>query len=76
MKTLKYIYIGQGFYGKSMTRMPPFYRLDDNGEVLTGETLGTIESALSDGYHVHIRPANKNEMEWANRQLEDILRSY
>lgn len=63
------IFIGSNFYWKSGTQMSSIYNV--NGE---REDWGTVQLYLEKGEKVSIRPANKKEMECAEKMLNDIMK--
>lgn len=65
------VFIGDKFYRQSGTIMSPVYQVV-NG-VLYRSDWGKINIALSEGQEVHIRPANEQELNWANNKLIEIL---
>lgn len=69
--TRKLFYIGDNFYWNSGTSMSPIYEVD------TGKRYdwGFVQGDLKKGKTVNIRPANKEELAWAENRLSLILKS-
>jgi len=69
------MFIGEQFYRDSGTVMGCLY---DVGEEGSGECQRSdwakVNMALNRGEEVHIRPANEEEMLWAYRELERVIR--
>ena len=70
---MRLIYIGENFYSASDTYMSSIYELKD-GEVIRSDWC-KVQIALEEGREVHIRQANKREMEWAHKKLGRFLAS-
>lgn len=69
--TRKLFYIGDNFYWNSGTSMSSIY------EINTGVRYdwGYVQRDLSNGQTVNIRPANKEELAWAENRLNLIKKS-
>lgn len=69
--TRKLFYIGDDFYWSSSTNMSCIY------EINTGKRYdwGFVQSDLRDGETVNIRPANKEELAWAENMEKKIRES-
>lgn len=68
-KTIELFHIGQDFYSKSNTWMSSIYHKDSKERC----DWGKVQILLEDGYKVIIVPATKKEMDWAQKQLTEIL---
>lgn len=70
---MKVIFIGNDYCFASETRMSNVYQVDDVGGFKRTDW-GFIQMALERGEEVHIRPANKKELERMDSHLGKILR--
>lgn len=68
--TIELFFIGDNFYLKSGTEMSSIY--------ITGTherfDWGFVKVALEEGKNIFIRPATKDEMNWANSKLINLLK--
>jgi hypothetical protein len=65
---MQMIFIGNRFYRESQTRMSSYYAIRHDGS-WERCAIGDIENALAAGETVTIRPANRKELEQAERML-------
>ncbi len=66
MANVNLFYVGQDFYLGSGTMMSSIYEVGS----LKRYDWGLVQSALRYGNSVNLRPATKEEMDWARKQLE------
>jgi hypothetical protein len=72
MKTIRLFYIGDDFYRKSSTMMSSIY-IENTKERFDWSF---VEVELKRGNDIHIRPATKEEMEWAHKELDITNKSW
>ena len=64
------VFVGNKFYRESGTVMSSIYQ--EVAGKLSRANFGFVERALENGEEVHIRPANKSELAWAEKKLEEL----
>jgi len=69
-EVINLIHIGDRFYAASGTRMSSLYQMGVNGP--SRYDWGLVNRALEQGHEVRIRPANEEEMAWAENLLAEI----
>lgn len=70
---MQVIFIGDKYYMRSGSIMSSVYQKYPDS-LLTRTDWSKINQALQNGEEVHIRPATKEELKWADEQLERVLK--